>query len=210
MSRGVKNKTYKIGITGNICSGKTRVRKLLAKMSLSTIDTNDVLYTVASSQPHLMRQITKHFGKAVLDPYGQLSRKKLEDLTLANPFDKQFLNEVVNPIIREDIKRFLYGPLGTFVRFVESPLLFETDSQHLFDEVWLVWVDPAIQLKRLMEQDSLTQEDAHMRIISEWPQENKRLLSQRVIDNSGDWMKTEHQVKEAYEEIKSKAFNQPF
>ena len=200
-------KTYKIGITGNICSGKSRVRKFLTKMGLSTIDTSDITFNIISNDPTLLRRLTQKYGNKVLDTYGKLCRRKLEEVTINSGFDKQLLHDIVSIKVRDEVKRFLYGPLGTYVRFVESPLLFETDSQHLYDEIWVIWVDPEVQLQRVMAQDNLSKEQALISINAEYPQTEKRELANRIIDNSGDWMKAETQIREAYDEIKDKAFN---
>jgi dephospho-CoA kinase len=200
-------KTYKIGITGNICSGKSRVRKFLTKMGLSTIDTSDIAFNIISNDPTLLRRLTQKYGNKVLDTYGKLCRRKLEEVTINSGFDKQLLHDIVSVKVRDEVKRFLYGPLGTYVRFVESPLLFETDSQHLYDEIWVIWVEPDVQLQRVMAQDGLTREQALININAEYPQSEKRERANRIIDNSGDWMKAEAQIREAYDEIKDKAFN---
>ncbi|MEB3288039.1 MAG: dephospho-CoA kinase [Vampirovibrionales bacterium] len=206
-NKQVHTRTYKIGITGNICSGKSRVRKFLSKMGLSAIDTSEIAFNIISSRPELMRKISQQYSAQLVDVFGKLSRKKLEELTSSTGFDKQFLQDIVSPLVRDEVKRFLYGPLGTTVRFVESPLLFETASEHLYDEVWMVWVDYQIQLERLVIQDKVSKDEGHLRIVSEYPQESKKEKATRVIDNSGDWLKTETQIREAYEDVKARAFS---
>lgn len=176
-------------------------------MGLSTIDTSDIAFNIISNDPTLLRRLTQKYGNKVLDTYGKLCRRKLEEVTINSGFDKQLLHDIVSIKVRDEVKRFLYGPLGTYVRFVESPLLFETDSQHLYDEIWVIWVDPDVQLQRVMAQDNLTEEQALISINAEYPQTQKKELANRIIDNSGDWMKAETQIREAYDEIKDKAFN---
>ena len=202
----VKPKTYKIGITGSICSGKSLVCNILKNYGLSVIDASDMLYTIASSNPALVRQMNKHFETPVTDRSGHISKKKLKEQIVASPLDKHFVDEVVNPIIREEIKHFLYGPLGTYIRIVESPQLFETKSTHLFDEIWTVYADPETCIKRLVQRDQIRPEEAHLRLISEIPIDEKVELSHRVIDNNADRASTEKAVRKIYEDVKNKAF----
>lgn len=206
----LKNKTYKIGITGSLCSGKSYVCNILKGYGLSVIDSSDMLYTIASNNPALVRQMNKHFDDPVTDRSGHISKKKLKSLMIANPLDKKFVDEVVNPIIREEIKHFLYGPLGTFIRVVESPQLFETSSQHLFDEVWTVSADMETCIQRLMHRDQVKHEEAHLRLISEIPIAEKIEMSLRVIDNNGDRSLTDKAVRKCYDEVKNKAFSPKF
>ena len=112
--------------------------------------------------------------------------------------NKKFIDEVVNPLIREEIKRFLYGPLGTYIRVVESPQLFETGSEHLYDEIWTVSADEASILERVMARDHIRHEEAHLRLIAEMPLSEKMEKSHRVIDNSGTIESLREQVDATY------------
>lgn len=206
----IKQKTYKIGVTGSLCSGKSYVCNVLKGYGLSVIDASDMLYTIASSNPDLVHQMNKHFDKPVTDRSGHISKKKLKSLIVASPVNKKFIDEVVNPIIRQEIKHFLYGPLGTYIRVVESPQLFETKSQHLYDEIWTVSADMETCIQRLMHRDQLKQEEAHLRLVSEIPIQEKIEMSHRVIDNSNERALTEKSVRKCYDEVKNKAFSPNF
>jgi len=210
MANVTKTKTYKVGITGGPCCGKTTVRKLLTRWGLSVADTYDILVTIATQKPVISQQIVRGLGTGVLDAFGRLNPDKVEACVLDDPAKKRFLDETVNSLVRDEVKRFLYGPLGTFVRFVENPLLFESSSEHLYDEIWTIRTDPAVQQQRIAARDGISLEQAHIRIVSEMSQDEKAQMSTRVIDNSGDRSKTEQQVREAYDEIKNKAFISKF
>lgn len=210
MANVTKTKTYKVGITGGPCCGKTTVRKLLTRWGLSVVDTFDILVTIATQRPVISQQIVRELGPGVLDVFGRLNPDKVEATILDDPAKKKFLNETVQGLVREEVKRFLYGPLGTFVRFVENPMLFESSSEHLYDEIWTIRTDPKMQQERLAQRDGISLEQAYVRIMSEMSQDEKAQMSTRVIDNSGDRVKTEQQVREAYDNIKNKAFTPRF
>ena len=207
--RKYKNRTYKIGITGGTCSGKSVVRHVLANGAFSVLDADDALGILMAASPQLTRQITKKYGNTVLDHYGNISPQKFDKLQFENPFERKFVQDLVNPLIRDELKRFLYGPLGTFIRAVEWSNIYETDCQHLFDEIWLVQVTPAVQVKRIMARDGLNREEAELLIIAESPttQEQKAQIATRVIDNSGDRAKTDAAVRKILEEIRDRVFN---
>ena len=205
-----RNKTYKIGITGGAGSGKSMIKHMLSAGGLSVIDADSILSILMAGNPKLTRQITKKFGSDVIDRYGNISPQKLEKIQFDNPFERKFIQDLVNPLIRDEIKRFLYGPLGTFIRAVEWSQIYETDCQHLFDEVWLIRVDPKVQVARMVERDGLLLEEAELRVISESPpatQEEKMTKATRVIDNSGDRGKTDAQIKKILEEIRDRVFS---
>jgi dephospho-CoA kinase len=78
---------------------------------------------------------------------------------------------------------------------VDVPLLFESQLSYMFSEVLLVYIPAALQLERLMKRDSLTQEQAERRLSSQMPIEDKKLLADIIIDNSGTLEETEKQVE---------------
>lgn len=202
-----RNQTYKIGITGNICTGKTLVRHILQSAGVSTMDAEETALGLLEDNPsRLSIRLTEHFGNEVLDARGRLSRKKLNAILYTDPAKKAFFDEKLNPFLREEVKHFLYSPMGTNIRAVETPMLLETDTQHLYDEVWIVLMSLDRQVECLMTRDSLSRGEAQQVVNAQWPQEKKAALCQRVIFNTATPHMTETQVREALEEIKHRVF----
>lgn len=199
--------TYKIGITGSICTGKSIVLAALQRFGVNVLDAQEMALGILADNPHrLSIRLTEHFGAEVMDARGRLSRKKLMKVLYTNPEKKALFEDKLNPVKREEIKKFLYSPMGSFIRAVEAPMLHETDTKHLYDEVWIVTCPPEVQVKRLMDRDHLTLPEAQLLVDSEWSQEKKAGLSDRVIDNSGDIHQTETQVRKVLDEIKHRVY----
>lgn len=205
------NITYKIGITGNICTGKTLVRNFLQRFGVNTLDPADIALSLIAENPQkLGLRLAEQFGSDVVDSRGRLSRKKLATIVLKEPEKKLLLEEKLTPIMREEIKRFLYSPMGTFIRAVESPNLLEEDTSHLYDEVWVVTTDTNSQIERLMQRDQLSAGEASYLVSTQWPQSKKAELGHRVIDNSKDIYQTESQVRKVLDEINHRVFKVGF
>ena len=71
------------------------------------------------------------------------------------------------------------------VIFMDIPLLYEADYSGEVDEVWLVYVDKAQQLERLMKRNGFSVQDAENRLNAQLSLEEKRAKAQVLIDNSG-------------------------
>lgn len=196
--------TIKIGITGGICSGKSLVGKCLERYGIGNMDTTETINALITTQPKFAEKAIAHFGEEVLDRNGRLSVKKMSSIIMTTTEQQSFMDEMIYSKVREEIKRFLYSPIGTAIRCVQFPWLFETHTEHLYDEVWTVRVDSEIQKERLMHRDELSEFEAEERIRAFWPQDVKVELSKRVIDNTGDRFKTEQQVMTALNDIKRK------
>jgi dephospho-CoA kinase len=200
----VQKQTIKIGITGGLCSGKTLVGKSLEKYGVSNLDTTDTVMNLVATNPRFIEKAAEHFGEEVQDRQGRFSNKKMTLLLLASHIDVPFVEDMIYAKVRDEMKRFLYSPIGTAIRVVQYPLIYETKSDHLFDEVWTVTIDPEIQKERLMSRDDLSEFEAEERIRASLSQEIKTELSKRVIDNSGDRYKTEQQAMTALNDCKRK------
>jgi dephospho-CoA kinase len=199
--------TFKIGITGNICTGKTLIRNALQRYGVNTLDAEESVMQMLADNPYrLAIRLTEHFGSEIIDSRGRFSRKKLAAILYTDSEKKAMFDEKLNPVIREEIKRFLYGPMGSHIRAVESPMLLEMDTRHLFDEIWVVTTRPDVQIKRLMTRDQLSEAEANNLIGSQWSQEKKIAMSDRVIDNSGEINQTESQVRKILDEVKHRVY----
>lgn len=213
MARQAAKRTgsYKIGITGNICAGKTLVRSILERSGINTLDPAEAVISMLIDNPTRMgvRPI-EHLGTEALDSRGRITRKKLISLLYRDIEKRALMENKLAPYQRDEIKRFLFGPVGSYIRAVESPNLLEEDTRHLYDEIWVVTTNPAQQTQRLMGRECLTQAEARYLIDAQWPQSKKASMGDRVIDNSLDMHETENQVRKALDEINLKVLKVSF
>ena len=84
------------------------------------------------------------------------------------------------------------------------PLLYEVQYSSYVDEVWLVYIDGATQLQRLMARNNYSEDEAKARIQSQWPIDKKKGLAQVVIDNRGTLEATKDQVRTAWQALTTK------
>lgn len=198
-----KGNVFKIGITGSSCTGKSVALKILQGLGINTLDAEELLVQLLAENPQgLTPRESQHFGTDLMDSYGQISRKKLTSVLYTDREKRAFFDEKLSPLLREELKRFLYSPSGGLIRAVEAPLLFETDTQHLYDEVWMITTDRQVQITRIVKRDRLTPAQAQFLLDAQWPQEKKAALSHRVIDNSGDISHIEAQLRKILDEIR--------
>ncbi|MFZ5641627.1 MAG: dephospho-CoA kinase [Bacillota bacterium] len=179
---------FVIGLTGNIASGKSTVSEILQSLGAAIIDADKVAREIVEPGTPGLDKIAACFGREVLRPDGTLDREKLGRRVFNDPAELDRLNTITHPLILENIRAKLdklerSGDIKAAV--IDAPLLIETGLHQTVDELWVVTVDPAIQIKRVTERDNLSREEAAARIASQMPQEEKARLADVVIDNSG-------------------------
>lgn len=186
-----------IGLTGGIATGKSTVSNYLLSLGIPVIDADLISREVVEpGQPGLLKLLQK-LGPEILTQDGQLNRPALAKKLFHNEAVRQQVNQLLHPLIYDRMfeRVAAFQSQGEALVFLDIPLLFETQTKNLFDDIWLVYVPETIQLERLMKRDQLSQEAAVARIASQLSIEEKRLLADVIIDNSGTIEVTLAQVK---------------
>ena len=186
-----------IGLTGSISTGKTQVSNYLRDRGEKVIDADLIAREVVDLEP-VKEKIKEAFGNDIYKD-DELDRKALGEIVFRDKEKRQVLNEIEHPEIYRIILEEVKNSKGRV--FVDIPLLFE--SQHLnerygldFDEVWLVYVSRETQVKRLIKRDRISRGYALEKINSQMSVEDKKIMADVIIDNSGSLEETFKQVEE--------------
>ena len=178
-----------IGLTGGIATGKSTVARILREaLDVPVIDADQVAREiVAPGQPALAEIVTR-FGQSVLLADGQLNRRALGAVVMADPEARQALDGITHPRIREAIQRQLrqLAEGGAPAAAVEAALLVETGAYQLYDALLVVSCSPQTQLQRLMSREKMSEEEARLWVQSQLPLAEKERLGTVVIHNDGD------------------------
>lgn len=206
MTTGMNQNDKKIiGLTGGIASGKSTVTNIVKSMGFNVIDADKISREVVEVGKPAYFEIVKHFGRDIVDEDGNINRKKLGSIIFNDNNEREKLNSIIHPHIFAAIREYIERYSDSKLIFVDIPLLIETlDDLNLhgiwFDEIWLVYVDKDIQLKRLMERDLISKDEAIKRIKAQMPMDMKIKFATRIIDNSGDKDELEIRIKEMVRE----------
>ena len=187
-----------IGLTGGIATGKSTVAALLAGLGAVVVDSDRVAREVVAPGTPGLAAIAESFGPGFLNAAGSLDRDRLSAAVFADPGRRRRLEEITHPLIRARTAELVAAAAETLPPLVavDIPLLFETGHREDFpDGVMLVYAEPALQIRRLMEREKLDAEAAAQRLAAQWPIADKRPLATWVIDNSGDLEATAAQVR---------------
>jgi len=185
-----------IGLTGSIASGKSTVSSMLKNRGFPIIDADLVARKVVEKGEPALQEITDSFGEEVLLPDGTLNRAKLGSIIFNDPAKRKQLNDIIHPAIRVEMlrQRDEWLSQGAETVVMDIPLLFESRLQHFVDKILVVSVTEEIQLKRLMERNQLSEEEAMSRIRSQLPISEKEKGADAVIYNNGTIEGTEEQL----------------
>lgn len=185
-----------IGLTGGIASGKSTVTQLLREQQITVLDADAIAWQLAQPDEALWQAYTERYGDRVLLPDRQLNRQAVADIVFAQPEEKQWMDGMAHPIIRDEIKNQLSAAAqaGERLLVLDVPLLYEAGWDDMVEQVWLVYVSREVQLQRLMARNGYSLQEAQLRINAQMSMEEKRKRAQIVIDNNGTRQELETRV----------------
>lgn len=186
-----------IGLTGSISTGKTQVSNYLRQRGEKVIDADLIAREVVDLEP-VKEKIKKVFGDDIYKD-DKLDRVALGEIVFRDEDKRKVLNEIEHPEIYRIILEGIKNSGGRV--FVDIPLLFEAKYLNEkygldFDEVWLVYVSRETQIERLMKRDKISRDYALKKINSQMSVEDKKVMADVIIDNSGSLEETFKQVEE--------------
>lgn len=193
-----------IGLTGGIATGKSTVTGILRRWEVPVVDADKIAREITAPGQPALKEIRKEFGAAVFRPDGSLDRQKLGDVVFRDTAARRRLEAITHPRIRKRMAEEIaaWASRGADVVVCDIPLLFESGEPvlRMVDRVAVVYVDPEEQIRRLMERDGLTAEEALRRVAAQLPIDEKVRRADDVIDNRCDLQGLEKRLAELWEE----------
>ncbi len=191
---------FVIGLTGNIATGKSVVRRMLEHLGAYTIDADALTHrTYAKGAPGYQQVIDK-FGKWLVNKDGEIDRSKLGNLVFNDAEAMRELEIIVHPLVRQACE-ILIKRAGQTVVVIEAIKLLEGELRKVCDSIWVSNAPEVIQVERLTRKRGLTRERALERIRMQSAQSAKVAVANIVITNTGSYDDLWKQVTAAWKEI---------
>jgi dephospho-CoA kinase len=195
----------RVGLTGGIASGKSTVSEILRDWDVPVLAADPLGHELLEPGQAAYDEVVREFGKEILAGTGKVDRAKLGTIVFADPAKRAKLNWILHPKILEVIRqwfRALDRPGGPEFAVLEAALIYEAAVNRELDKVVVCWCTPEQQLERLAAR-GLGKEQAQRRIAAQMPVDEKKRLTDLVIDCTGPLEETQRQVAAAVEKLKS-------
>ena len=190
-----------IGLTGSIGTGKSEVARLLESLGAVVINADQVGHEAYAPNTESWREVVEAFGRDILQPTGEIDRRKLGAIVFSDPQQMAKLNGIMHPrmagMVGDRIEKL--RTQGTEVVVVEAALLFEAKWDYLVDEVWSTDAPVETVIQRLRDRNGLQEEEVRKRIDSQMDREERLARSHLVLDNSGNVAELEQTVNSLWE-----------
>jgi dephospho-CoA kinase len=178
-------RTFRVGLTGGIASGKSTVARLFAALGVPIIDADELAREVVAAGTPLLGTIAARFGPQVLAADGTLNRRALRELVFADPHARADLESLTHPAIREAMEARAARAGGAYQIFA-IPLLIEQGGVTAVDRVLVVDCDDSLQIRRLQARDGSTLDEARAMLGAQASRAARLAAADDVIRNDGD------------------------
>lgn len=189
---------YVIGLTGNIGTGKSVVRRMLEHLGAYGMDADALAHRVIAKGAPGYRPVVENFGRWVLTPEGQIDRGRLGKLVFSDPEALQVLEKIVHPLVDQAVDYIIKRAKQPVV-VIEAIKLIESSIASQCDSIWVVDAPREAQLARLMKNRKMSEVEARQRIDAQPPQQEKLAAAQVVVKNTGSFQETWRQVVYAWQ-----------
>ena len=188
-----------LGLTGNIASGKTTIGLLLLELGAHTYcDADMVVHELYLPGQPLALEVGQAFGPSVLDADGGVDRKALGAIVFGDREKLQALERMVHPHVRAELVRRLHAVPDDSVGVLDAIKLLESGYAPFCHAIWVVTCPLDVQLRRLVEQRGLSEDEARARLAAQPPLAPKLEMATEVINNSGSLDDLRQQVTAAW------------
>lgn len=185
---------FKVGLTGGIASGKTRVAEFFAARGVPVIDSDQIAREIVAPGAPALAAIRERFGEGVMAADGNLDRRVLRAIVFADPAARRDLEAITHPAIRARMAELNAQARGPYV-INAIPLLTEGGGRRDLDRVLVVDCPEDLQIARVMARDQVDEAGARAVLAAQASRAARLAIADDVIVNDGDLVALETAVR---------------
>lgn len=184
-----------IGLTGGIGSGKSTVAQMFAELGVQVIDTDEISHRLTAANGQAMPLIAQAFGQDAVAADGSLDRAAMRQRIFADASARKKLEDILHPLIREEVGRLLHQSNTAPYTIVVVPLLFETGAyQPLLNRILVVDCPEPLQIQRAAARSHLDKNTVRQIMAAQCSREQRLAAADDVILNENSLDKLQQEV----------------
>jgi len=179
---------FVVGVSGGIGSGKSTVAEQFFRRGAAVIDTDHLAHALTASGGAAMSAIRAAFGDGVITTEGALDRAAMRQRVFANPDERQKLERILHPMIRDEASRSCAAADSTYALLL-IPLLAETlaaSPYRFLDRILIVDCDEATQIARVVRRSGMPEAEVRAIMATQASRATRQAIADDLLENSGE------------------------
>ncbi len=171
----------KIGLTGGIGSGKTKVSKIFAEKGYKIFNSDEIAKMIIKNDYSVKNSIINFFGT---NSYigDDLNSRYISEIIYSDKVKLNYLNSLVHPKVFHQFEKFLKSNLNSKI-LVESAILFESNFYKMLDDNILLISPKADRISRIIKRDNINRSEIEKIMSVQWSDKKKISKATYVIEN---------------------------
>jgi dephospho-CoA kinase len=195
-----------IGLTGNIGTGKSTVRKLLQHSGAYGIDADALTREALRNNESAIGHIRARFGDSIVNNHGAISNSKLAEVVFNDDSALSDLENIIHPLVTTAVQNLIpQSRLQIIV--IEAIKLLESDLAGMCDSIWVVDADRETIFSRLVVERGMNRGQVMQRLSRQSSLEQKKKQADIIIDNSGNIEEIWRQVEKSWDSLRKNVVN---
>ncbi len=172
----------RIGLTGNIGSGKSTVAKIFEVIGIPVFNADEEAKKLYREN-YVKNEMVKEFGSEILS-LGEIDMKLLANLVFNNKDLLLKVNSIIHPKVLDSFNIWIQDKEELPYVLSESAIIFENNLQSRYDKIICVSSDVEIRINRVLARDKTNRMSVLERIKNQMTDEEKCSRSDFVIHNN--------------------------
>ncbi|MDH3621266.1 MAG: dephospho-CoA kinase [Gammaproteobacteria bacterium] len=195
MTRNQEQQPLRIGLTGGIASGKSVVADMFGELGVPVIDTDIIAREVVAPGQAALDEIRARFGDHMIDAAGNLDRAAMREAIFTDSDARLDLEAILHPRIGVETRRQADEAGGDY-QLIVVPLLVGSPLLQFVDRVLVVDCEEETQVRRLLERDTETAEQARLILAAQASREQRLAIADDVVNNDHSLAHVRDQVED--------------
>ena len=178
----------RIGLTGNIASGKSTIAKYISNSkNLKILNADNYSKEILNNKGETYEKVLTYFGNEILDKSSSNERinfKFLKKIIFSHENKRKWIEGLLHPLIKIKMVEDCIKYKNDKVLILEIPLLFEAKFESICTEIWLIKCSKENQIQRLIDRDKISRNEAEKIINIQLNNIKKEDKSQKIFENN--------------------------